>query len=57
MKEVMQISDKITVLRRGQTITTVNAKDYSPQELANLMVGEKLLPELMRRSMLIRMTN
>ena len=43
MKEVMQISDKITVLRRGQTITTVNAKDYSPQELANLMVGEKVI--------------
>lgn len=43
MKEVMQISDKITVLRRGRTITTVNAKDYTPQELANLMVGEKVV--------------
>lgn len=43
LKEVMQISDKVTVLRRGKTITTVDAKDYSAEELANLMVGEKVI--------------
>lgn len=42
LKEVMQISDKITVLRRGRTVVTVNACDYSADELANLMVGEKV---------------
>ncbi len=43
LKEVMQISDKVTVLRRGRTITTVDPKDYSAEELANLMVGEKIV--------------
>lgn len=43
LKEVMQISDKITVLRHGRTITTVNADNFSAEELANLMVGEKVV--------------
>ena len=43
LKEVTQISDKVTVLRRGKTIVTVPARDYSAEELANLMVGEKVI--------------
>ena len=43
LKEVTQISDKVTVLRRGKTVATLNARDYSAQELANLMVGEKVI--------------
>lgn len=43
LKEVMQISDKVTVLRRGRTVATVDVKDYTAQELANLMVGEKVV--------------
>lgn len=43
LREVMQISDKVTVLRRGRTITTVDVNQYSAEELANLMVGEKLV--------------
>ncbi len=43
LKEVKYISDKITVLRHGKTVATVNAQSYSTQELANLMVGEKLV--------------
>ena len=43
LKEVMQISDKVTVLRRGQTITTVNPSEYTAEELANLMVGQKIV--------------
>lgn len=49
LKEVMQISDKITVLRRGKTITTVNAGDYSAEELANLMVGEKVVSKTYKK--------
>lgn len=45
LKEVKQISDSITILRRGQTVATVSAADYSSQELANLMVGEKVINE------------
>lgn len=43
LKEVKQISDKIMVLRRGKSIITVDAAAYSGEELANLMVGEKVI--------------
>ena len=39
MDEVMEISDKITVLRKGETITTLNKEDTNPEKLAELMVG------------------
>lgn len=37
--EVMEISDRVSVLRRGKLIATVNTKDTSSRELARLMVG------------------
>lgn len=39
MKEVFQISDRITVLRDGKLITTVDAKDSEQERLVKLMVG------------------
>lgn len=39
LNEVMEISDRISVMRRGKYITTVNKKDTNSQELARLMVG------------------
>ncbi|WP_291632900.1 ABC transporter ATP-binding protein [Clostridium sp.] len=39
MDEVMELSDKITVLRKGETIATLDAKDTNPKKLAELMVG------------------
>jgi general nucleoside transport system ATP-binding protein len=39
MDEVMAVSDRITVLRKGETIKTVNKDDTSPKELTELMVG------------------
>ncbi|MFL0267466.1 ABC transporter ATP-binding protein [Candidatus Clostridium radicumherbarum] len=39
MDEVMEISDKITVLRKGETVATLNKVDASPNKLAELMVG------------------
>lgn len=39
MNEVMEISDKITVLRKGETIATLNKGETNPQELTELMVG------------------
>ncbi|MDK2823809.1 MAG: ral nucleoside transport system ATP-binding protein [Clostridia bacterium] len=39
MNEVMEISDKITVLRKGETVKTVDKEKTNPQELTELMVG------------------
>ena len=40
MNEVMEISDRVTVMRRGRTISTVNTSETNPRELTNMMVGE-----------------
>lgn len=42
LHEVMDISDQVTVLRKGRTITTVTTKDTNPKELTDLMVGESV---------------
>lgn len=42
LKEVLEIADRITVIRRGKTIDTVNADDVSAGDLAELMVGSEL---------------
>lgn len=41
MREVMSISDRVTVLRRGETIQTLKVADTTEQELADLMIGQK----------------
>ena len=43
--EVMEISDRITVMRGSKYITTVNKQDTSPKELSRLMVGRDVLLE------------
>ncbi|MGL4484488.1 MAG: ABC transporter ATP-binding protein, partial [Anaerovoracaceae bacterium] len=40
--EVMEISDRITVLRKGKTIATVEKKDTNSTELIEMMVGKKV---------------
>ncbi|GAA0717952.1 ABC transporter ATP-binding protein [Clostridium malenominatum] len=42
MEEVMAICDKITVLRKGEVITTIDKKNAKIKMLADLMVGEKV---------------
>jgi simple sugar transport system ATP-binding protein len=39
LPEVMEISDRVTVLRKGKGVGTVYTKDTSPQALTELMVG------------------
>lgn len=39
LNEVMEIADRITVLRKGETVGTVNKEDTNAAELTNLMVG------------------
>lgn len=39
MHEVMEISDRVTVLRRGEAVATVNTRETTSKELIDLMVG------------------
>ena len=41
MREVMRISDYVTVLRRGRSVQTLKVADTTEQELADLMIGQK----------------
>lgn len=43
LREIMEITDTVSVMRRGQMTATVKTKDTSPEELAELMVGRKVL--------------
>ena len=42
LNEVMAISDRVTVLRKGVHIETVNTCDTNEKELADMMVGQKV---------------
>lgn len=42
LKEVMKMSDRVTVVRRGKVIETLNKEDTNIDELAELMVGRKV---------------
>ena len=41
LKEVMEISDRITVLRHGKRVGTTKVADTSPTRLAKQMVGHE----------------
>ncbi|KKL52859.1 hypothetical protein LCGC14_2281260, partial [marine sediment metagenome] len=43
LKEVLSISDKITVLRDGRSIGSVTPENTSEQELASMMVGREVI--------------
>ena len=42
LNEVMDISDRVAILRKGEYITTVDTKDTNEQELTEWMVGHKI---------------
>jgi ribose transport system ATP-binding protein len=42
MDEVFEITERISILRDGQYIKTINTKDTNRKELVNLMVGREL---------------
>jgi general nucleoside transport system ATP-binding protein len=44
LKEVMEVADRITVLRGGRVTGTVSRQETSVDELARLMVGRELQP-------------
>lgn len=43
MREVLEISDRITVLRMGQTIATLDRSKTNAAGLANLMIGREMI--------------
>ncbi len=42
LQEIMQVSDRVTVIRKGEGIGTVTTSESSPEELASLMVGRQV---------------
>ncbi|MEM5542597.1 ABC transporter ATP-binding protein [Sulfitobacter sp. AS92] len=43
LREIMEITDTVSVMRRGKMTATVKTAETSPPELAELMVGRKVL--------------
>ena len=43
LREIMEITDTVSVMRRGEMTATVKTAGTSPEELAELMVGRKVL--------------
>ncbi|MCL2127976.1 MAG: ABC transporter ATP-binding protein [Treponema sp.] len=48
LNEVMEISDRVTVMRKGKVIETVNTGNTSPRELTGMMVGTSISMEIRR---------
>lgn len=42
LNEIMQVSDRCTILRKGKYIDTVDIKDTTPEKLSAMMVGRNI---------------
>jgi general nucleoside transport system ATP-binding protein len=42
LREIMAITDNVSVMRRGEIVGTVATKDTTPQQLAEMMVGRNV---------------
>ena len=49
LNEIMAVSDRVTVLRKGKYIGTVDAKDTDKQSLSNMMVGRPVQLEVTKK--------
>jgi len=43
LREIMEITDTVSVMRRGEMVATVKTAETSPEQLAEHMVGRKVL--------------
>ncbi|WP_415182523.1 ABC transporter ATP-binding protein [Phaeovulum sp.] len=43
LREIMEITDAVSVMRRGEMVATLKTATTTPEELAELMVGRKVL--------------
>ena len=51
LNEVMDISDRIVVLRSGRVVAERKTAETNPKELANLMVGRELLENIEKKQL------
>lgn len=49
LNEIMEVSDRVSVLRKGKYIGTVNTSDTNKQELSNMMVGRPVQLEIIKK--------
>ncbi|APF38721.1 heme ABC transporter ATP-binding protein [Chelatococcus daeguensis] len=49
LEEIMAVTDRVSVMRRGQMVATLDTAATSPPELAELMVGRKVLLRVDKR--------
>ena len=48
LNEIMAVADRVSVLRKGKYIGTVNTRDTNKQELSNMMVGRPVQLEVVK---------
>ena len=48
LNEIMDVSDRVTVLRKGKYVGTVNTSETNKQELSNMMVGRPVQLEVVK---------
>ena len=46
LNEIMAVADRVTVLRKGKYVGTIDTKDTNKQELSNMMVGRPVQLEI-----------
>ena len=46
LREIMDVTDEVSVMRRGEMVATVTTAETTPTALAELMVGRKVLLEV-----------
>ncbi|PRD37070.1 UNVERIFIED_CONTAM: yufO [Trichonephila clavipes] len=49
LREIMETTDTVSVMRRGTMVATVRTAETSPEELAELMVGRKVLLQVEKK--------
>ncbi|MDU9005873.1 ABC transporter ATP-binding protein [Sedimentitalea todarodis] len=49
LREIMEATDTVSVMRRGEMTATVKTSETSPEHLAELMVGRKVLLQVDKR--------
>jgi len=48
LREIMDVTDEVSVMRRGEMVATLTTAETSPPELAELMVGRKVLLDVQK---------
>ena len=49
LREVMEVSNRVTVMRLGRKVGTVNTTETSPPDLARMMIGRDYIPVVQKK--------